>query len=55
MNFHTKNVYLGVVVTVHVSILLTKKQIKMMKKQHPQLGFTIITSLHVVMIMVEFH
>ena len=28
---------------------------KNMKKQHPQLGFTFITSLHVVLIMVEFH
>ena len=28
---------------------------KNMKKQHPQLGFTFITSLEVVLIMVEFH
>ena len=28
---------------------------KNMKKQHPQLGFTFITSLAVVLIMVEFH
>ena len=28
---------------------------KIMKKQHPQLGFTFITSLDVVLIMVEFH
>ena len=27
---------------------------KSMKKQHPQLGFTFITSLDVVMLMVEF-
>ena len=26
-----------------------------MKEQHPQLGFTFITSLHVVMLMVELH
>ena len=26
-----------------------------MKKQHPQLGFTFITSLNVVLQMVEFH
>ena len=32
-----------------------QEQIKNMKKQHPQLGFTFITSLHVVLIMVEFH
>ena len=28
---------------------------KNMKKQHPQLGFTFITSLDVVLLMVEFH
>ena len=28
---------------------------KNMKKQHPQLGFTFITLLDVVLIMVEFH
>ena len=28
---------------------------KNMKKQNPQLGFTFITSLDVVLIMVEFH
>ena len=28
---------------------------KNMKKQHPQLGFTFITSLGVVLVMVEFH
>ena len=36
-------------------IFLTKKQIKNMKKQHPQLGFTFITLLQVVLLMVEFH
>ena len=28
---------------------------KKIKKQHPQLGFTFITSLHVVMLTVELH
>ena len=28
---------------------------KKIKKQHPQLGFTFITSLYVVLPMVEFH
>ena len=28
---------------------------KNMKKQHPQLGFTFITTLDVVLMMVEFH
>ena len=28
---------------------------KKMKKQHPQLGFTFITSLDAVLLMVEFH
>ena len=30
-------------------------QEKKMKKQHPQLGFTFITSLEVVLLMVEFN
>ena len=34
--------------------IFTKKQIKNMKKQHPQFGFTFITSLDVVLLMVEF-
>ena len=55
MHFHTANVYCGAVPTVLVSILLTKKQLKNMNKQHPQLGFTFITSLDIVMLMVEFH
>ena len=55
MHFQTGNVYCGVVPTVHISIFLTKKQIKNMKKQHPQLGFTFITSLDVVLPMVELH
>ena len=55
MHFHTGNIYCGVVLTVHISILLTKKKIENIKKQHPKLGFTFITLLDVVMIMVEFH
>ena len=55
IHFHTENVYCGAVLTVHVSIFLTKKQLKNMKKQHPQLGFTFITSSDVVLFMVEFH
>ena len=52
IHFHTVNLYCGVVPNVHVSILLTKKQIKNINKQHPQLGFTFITSLDVVLPMV---
>ena len=55
MHFHTGNVYCGVVLTVHVSIFLTMKRIISIKKKHPQLGFTFITSLDVVLLMVEFH
>ena len=55
MYFHTGNVYYGAVPTVLVSIFLTKKKLKTMKKQHPQLGFTFTTSLDVVLLMVEFH
>ena len=55
MRFHTGNVYDGAVLTVLVSIFLTKKRLKSMKKLHPQLGFTFITSLDVVLIIVEFH
>ena len=55
MHCHTGNVYCGAVLTVLVSIFLTKKQLKNMKKQHPQLGFTFITSLDVVLFMVDFH
>ena len=42
MHFHTGNVYCNAVLTVLVSIFLTNKQLKNMKKQHPQLGFTFI-------------
>ena len=55
MHFHTGNVYFGIFLAVHISIFLTKKQIKNMKKKHPQLDFIFITSLHVVIIMVELH
>ena len=54
MHFHAGNVYYGAVPTVHVLISLTNKKIKMNIK-HPQLGFTFITSLDVVLLMVEFH
>ena len=54
MHFHTENVYCDAVLTVLVSIFLTKKQLKNMKKQHPQLGFTFITSSDVVLFMVDF-
>ena len=55
MHFHTGNVYCSAVLTVHVSIFLTNKQLKNMKNQHPQLGFTFTTSLHVVLLTVDFH
>ena len=55
MHFHTGNVYCGDAPTVLVLIFLTKKQIKNTNKQHPQLGFTFITSLDVVQLMLEFH
>ena len=32
-----------------------EEKIKKMKKQHPQLGFTFIPSLDIVLLMVEFH
>ena len=55
MHFHTGNMHCVVMLNVHISIFLTNKQIKNMKKQHPQLGFIFITSLDVVLLMVEFH
>ena len=55
MHFHTGNVYCGAVLNVLVLIFLTKKQLKSMMKLHPQLGFTFITSLDVVLLMVESH
>ena len=55
MHCHTGNLYCDGVLTVHVSIFLTKKQIIIIQIQHPKLGFTFITSLHVLLLMVEFH
>ena len=55
MHFHTGNVYCGTVPNFHASIFLTKKQIISIHKQHPQYGFTSITSLDFVLLMVEFH
>ena len=55
MHFHTINVYCGAVKNVHVSIFLTNTQIISVQKRHPQLGFTFITSLDLVLLMVEFH
>ena len=55
MHFHIGNVYCDDVLTVLVPIFQTKKQLKNMKKQQPQLGFTFITSLDVVLFMVDFH
>ena len=52
MHFHTGNVYCVAVLTVLVSIFLTNKQLKSMTKLHPQLGFTFITSLDIVLLMV---
>ena len=54
MHCHTGNVYCGAVLNVLVLKLLTKKQLKKMTKIHPLLGFTFITSLDVVLLMVEF-
>ena len=55
MHFHTGNLYRRDVPTVHISLFLTNKQIEIMKKQHPQLRLTFITSLDVVLLMVEFN
>ena len=52
MQFHTENVHYGAVLNVRLSIFLTKKQIIIIHTQKPQLGFTFITSLRVVLIMV---
>ena len=52
MHYHTGNVYCGAVPTVLVLISLTNKKLKNMKKKHPQLGFTFITSLDVVLLMI---
>ena len=54
-HYHTANVYYGAVINFNVLIFLTMQQLKNMKKLHLQLGFTFITSLDVVLLMVEFH
>ena len=41
MHFHTGNVYLDAVLTVHVSIFLTKKQIKNLEETTPSIRFHI--------------
>ena len=50
----TMYTYTQSVTNFHVSIFLTKKQIIIIQKQHPQLGFTFITSLGVVLLMESF-
>ena len=55
IHFHTGNVYCSSVPTVLVLIFITNKKILKNRKQHPQLGFTLITSLDVVLLMLEFH
>ena len=52
---HTGKLYCDAVMTVHVLIFLIKKFQINMTKLHPQLGFTFITSLDVVILMVDFH
>ena len=49
---HTENLYCGAVLNVHVSIFLIKKHIINIQAQHPQYGFTFITSLRDVLLMV---
>ena len=51
LNCHTDNVYFNAVLTVHVSILLTKKHIISIQTQHPQYGFMFIASLRIVLRM----
>ena len=55
MQCHTVNIYCDDVLTVHVSIFLTKKQIISIQTQHPQYGLTFITLLCIVLILIEFH
>ena len=52
---HTGNMYYYAVLNAHVSIFLTNKQIISIQKQHPKYGFTFITLLRVVLLMVELH
>ena len=49
------NMYCDYVMTVHVSIFLIKKLQMNMTKLHQQFGFTFITPLDVVLLMVDFH
>ena len=51
MHCHTGNLYFDAVLTVHVSIFLTKKHIIGIQTQPPQCGFTFITPLRVVLLM----
>ena len=55
IHFHTGNVFCDAVMNVHVSIFLIKKLQMNMTKLHQQLGFTFITPLDVVLLMVDFH
>ena len=48
----TGNEYCGAVLVVLVSIFLTKKQIKNITKQQPQLSFKFTTSLDVILLTV---
>ena len=52
---HAENMYCDAVLTVHTSIFLIKKQIIIIQEQHLQYGFTFITSLRGVLLMVELH
>ena len=54
-HFHTGNFYCDGVLTAHVSIFLNKKYIFSIHTQHLQLGFTFITSLRILLIMVELY
>ena len=55
MHFHTRNVYFWCCADCPCINLPDQETTKKMKKQHPQLGFTFITALEVVLLMVEFH
>ena len=55
MHYHTVNVSCDAVLNIHVSIILTKKHMVGIHTQHPQLGFTFITYLCAVLLLVELH
>ena len=55
MHCQPENVFCDSAINIHGSILLTKKQIISIHTQLPQYGFTYITSLRVVLLIVEFH